>query len=66
MKFGSSLLVLSLLFAASTGLHAEEDRVLVAQAVGPPQKVTLQFQGMDVVEVLKILAEQAGFDLVDG
>ena len=66
MKFGFKIGALVLLLGWVSGLHAEEDRVLVAQAVGPPQKVTLQFQGMDVVEVLKILAEQAGFDLVAG
>ena len=30
------------------------------------KKVTLQFQGMEIVEVLKILAEEAGFNVVAG
>ncbi len=64
MKFGSSLLAFLLLVSFSGGLRAEEERLL-AQA-SAPGKVTLQFQGMDIVEVLKILAEQAGFDLVAG
>lgn len=39
----------------------------VAQVVGAvPQKVTLQFQGVDIMEILKLLAEQAGFNLVAG
>ena len=32
----------------------------------PAKKMTLQFQGMDIMEVLKLLAEQAGFNLVAG
>ncbi len=32
----------------------------------PQERVTLQFQGVDIREVLKILAEQAGFNLVAG
>lgn len=31
-----------------------------------PKKITLQFQGMDIVEILKLLAEQAGFNIVAG
>ena len=30
------------------------------------QKITLQFQEMDIIEILKLLAEQAGFNLVAG
>jgi type IV pilus assembly protein PilQ len=37
-----------------------------AERTPDPSAVTLQFQGIDVVEVLKILAEQAGFNLVAG
>ncbi len=65
MKFGSRILAVLLLLGWAVGLSAEEDKML-AQVYPSAQKVTLQFQGMDIVEVLKILAEQAGFDLVAG
>lgn len=55
--------VLLLLPAGSPRAEERELAQLSAPAVG---RVTLQFQGMEVVEVLKILAEQAGFDLVAG
>ena len=32
----------------------------------PPKRVTLQFQGMEIVEILKLLADQAGFNIVAG
>lgn len=54
MRSVCKLLLVVGLLSASTG---------VAWAA---QKITLQFQGMDIVEVLKILAEQSGFDLVAG
>ena len=60
-----TLLVLGFLsFTPSPFGYAEER---VAQAIVPEQKkITLQFQGMDIMEVLKLLAEQAGFNLVAG
>ncbi len=65
MRSGSSAiaLLLCLVFAAQ-GPRAEEQ---VAQVPSPaPARVTLQFQGMEIAEVLKILAEQTGFNIVAG
>lgn len=58
------LLIPFLLLAHVPGIRAEEPPpVRPAEAAG---RVTLQFQGMDIAEVLKILAEQTGFNIVAG
>ncbi len=47
-----------------TSLSAEEPAV---EQMGATQKrLTLQFQGVDIVEILKLLADQAGFNMVAG
>ena len=48
------------------GLVLAEETIVQASAPAPSQKVTLQLQGVDIIEILKILAEQAGFNLVAG
>jgi len=55
----------ALLFLLSTSFAQAEEQLAQA-AAAPPQKVTLQFQGVDIMEILKLLAEQAGFNLVAG
>jgi len=55
---------LALGLVLSLGSFAQQVRAADRVSDAPP--ITLQLQGIDVVEVLKILAEQAGFNLVAG
>ncbi len=60
MRSGCRAVVfLGLSFLLASPLGAEE-------AASSQSRVTLQFQSVDILEVLKILAEQAGFNLVAG
>ena len=62
----ASLLILAIPCGAMEGAVAAEERV-VQNVPGPaPAKISLQFQDVDIVEILKLLAEQAGFNLVAG
>lgn len=50
--------------SAEKSFAEEEKNPRALSAV--PQKITMNFQGMDILEILKILAEQSGFNLVAG
>ena len=67
MKSGCRALVALLLAGALAGGPAAPPLWAQEQAAAQPsQKVTLQMQGVEIVEILKMLAEQAGFNLVAG
>lgn len=60
----TACLILLLFAWDAGGVGAEESRP--AQAESAPKKVSLQFEGIDVIQVLKILAEQSGFNVIAG
>ncbi len=66
MKYGCSFLMAALLFfgASARPIFSQEPALPAAGSVG--QKVTLQFQETDILEVLKVLADQAGLNLAAG
>ena len=67
MRFGCkrALAFIALSLALTPFCAGAEERLAQA-AVSSPQKVTFQFQGVDIIEILKLLAEQSGLNLVAG
>lgn len=67
MRFGCKKILFFLALALMPSpLCAGAEEPLAQVAVPSAQKITLQFQGVDIMEVLKLLAEQTGFNLVAG
>jgi type II secretory pathway component GspD/PulD (secretin) len=65
-KLHGALVLAGILVSVSSRLVLAQEPKSKAQGPSSPQKVTLSLQGVDILEVLKLLAEENGFNLVAG
>ena len=66
MRSGFKVALALTIFLCAQSISAQAEDLTRQAGAMEPAKVTMQFQGMDIVEILKLLAEQAGFNLVAG
>jgi len=63
------MLVLAGMLAAATASHGQPPPSLAptgAEQAGPPQTISLDLKGVDILDVLKLLSQRTGFNFVAG